>query len=583
MYRKSAGNWIILAAAAMLLSLGFVAADTPFYDEYPYPRDRFANPLGIDWRLSGTFGEPRANHFHAGTDVRTNGASGYRLYAIDDGHIARIKVSPYGYGKALYIDHAGGYTSVYGHMSAFSDAVDALIRARQYAEESFEQDIYLDAGFLNVKKGEVIGLSGNSGGSAGPHLHFEIRETATQRPLNPLFFGYAVEDTRSPQLMGVKLTGFHGSFYHVAGKKEAYYAAGALPDTIEFPAGRLALGVHSLDQQSLSYYRNGVFRVELTVDGAAVFKASMAKLDFSTARYVHAFRDYDEYRSHDRTVYNCYRLPGNELDVYEQLVNDGFIDLRPGAVHNIRIDVWDFHRNRSTATFIVRGTEPIAADEPDSKENSKGREEVIPYDVNYQFENADFRISIPAGTFYDDVPLVYERRLTRDPSVHSAVHQLQDMLIPMHKYAVVQVGAPSVPGNSRSKAVMMHRDLKGAEQSLTTFWKNGMVSARAREVGQFYVKIDSVAPEIRLVNYNSKYRTFRGSQIRVHIDDDMAGVHSYNGYIDGQWVVFDYDAKRNLLIYDFDEHCPPGEHNLEMVVTDGAANKTVKAVAFFAP
>jgi hypothetical protein len=575
-------NGFYLAILLLIAVLHHGEVQAQFYDEYPYPRDTYINPLGIEWKLSGTFGEPRGNHFHAGNDIRTNGAVGYKLYAIADGYVSRIKVSPYGYGKALYIAHDDGFTSVYAHLSKFSNVLDSLVRSYQFASESFVQDIYLDQGEVTVKQGELIGLSGNSGGSAGPHLHFEIRETGTQKPLNPLFFGYEVKDTRPPQIMGAKFTSVQSGYYNaLGGNSEMYIPIDKLPDTLSVPAGRIAVGIHTLDQQDLSINRNGVFRVEMNVDGKQYFRATMDRLDFSHGRYVNAFRDFYE-RKQNKTVYNCYRLPGNRLDVYEVLENDGFIDLGAGQLRTLSIDVRDFHGNTSTVELVIRGE--TVRDKADADPDKTGEQLLlVRHEEHFNLRTDDFRIYIPAKTFYDDIPLIYSKRPIEQGGIHSDIHQLHDHLVPMHLAAVVQVAARDIPAALASRAVMVHKDLQGAEQSLTTFWKDGMVSARTREVGHFYVRLDTIAPELQLLNFSSRTNEFRGGQIRVKISDALSGIDSYNGFIDGRWVIFDYDAKRDLLTYDFDEYCPPGEHLLRLVVTDEVNNEVVKEIPFTVP
>ena len=557
----------------ILISLVHGSAHAQFYEEYPHPRDRYINPLGIDWKLSGTFGEPRGNHFHAGADVKTNGATGYKLYAIADGYVARIKVSPWGYGNALYIDHEDGYTSVYAHMSVFNDQIDSLVKQRQYAERAFSQDIYLDAGAVRVKQGDLIGLSGNSGGSGGPHLHFEIRETASQRPLNPLFFGYEVLDTKGPRFLGLKWTTIEGGYFNHVQNRSAYIPAASLKDTVEVSAGKIGIGVHSFDNHDESNNSNGVFRIEMYVNGEKRVKWSMDKLRFDMGRYVNAFRDFYEGKK-NRTVYNCFRLPGNELDLYEELVDDGYIFLEDGETALVTLKLLDFHGNATERTVVLRAK---AEETPESV----GPERiVVRHNENFSLVKDGFRAYFPERTFYDQVPLLYQRSESDDKTLVSDVHQVHDVLIPMHKYAVVQVAPKGLPSTLKSKAVMVHKDLRGVEQTYTTFWKDDMISAKANEVGYFYARVDTVKPNVQWLNYSVSSETFRGDQIRVKISDELSGVADYNGYLNGDWVLFEYDAKRNLITYDFDEHCPPGKHNLKVVVTDKSNNTTIKELSF---
>lgn len=548
------------------------------YPEYPYPQEVFGNPLGLDWKLSGTFGEPRGNHFHAGTDIKTNGAVGYKLYAVQDGYVARIKVSPYGYGNALYIAHPNGYTSVYGHMSSFNSLIDSIVRHHQYASESFEQDIYLDADKVKVKKGDVIGLSGNSGGSAGPHLHFELRKSDVQHPINPLLFGYEVLDNKPPNISGIKVVSIPDgkSYYDVEGSRlellkgeNKYY----LKDTLLVDQGKIAIGVHSYDQQSLTTNKNGVFRVEMFVNDENTFKWTMDKTSFDQSRYVNAFRDFCEIKS-QRTIYNCFRLPGNYLDVYEHLVNDGFIQLRPNEVAKVNIKVYDYHQNKSEVELYIKLNDQLIEPKPDSTTT------FIAYNKNQNLKRDGFAAYFPQGTFYDDVNMFYEEQLNNSSIIYSNIHQLHNQFVPLHKSAVIQVTPIGLPQKYKDKVVLVHKDLKRVEQALTTFWKDDMVTARCKEVGWFYVKIDSLPPAINVLNYTTGTKTFRGDQIRLKISDNLSGIADYNGYIDGQWVVFEYDAKRNALTYNFDEFCPKGEHKLKVIVTDDVGNQATKEIEF---
>jgi len=493
--------------------------------------------------------------------------------------VARIKVSPWGYGKALYIAHPNGYTSVYGHMSAFKDRIDSLVSARQYSEHEFEQDIYLEYGTLEVKQGQVIGLSGNSGGSGGPHLHFEIRESASQKPLNPLFFGYDVVDTRKPDVIGVKLSSIGSGFYVQADvAQETYLPVEKLPDTIDCVEGKVAIGIHGFDKHDAGANKNGIFRVEMLVNDESHILWTMDKTSFDQGRYVNAFRDFSENKKR-RTIYNCYRLPGNALEVYEYLVDDGFVHLGAGEKVKIEIQASDFHKHVSIVSFYLKG---IKKDSSDESSDAAGLDNAfnVAYNESHSFIRPGFQLNIPAGTLYDNAQFFYQVKETDDPSIYSDMHQFHDAFVPIHKRFVAQVKPYSLPKGMESKVVLAHMDLRGVEQSLTTFWKDGMVSAKCREVGWFYVRTDTKPPHVRWLNLTEKTKTFRGEQIRVHLEDDLSGIKDYNGYIDGKWVVFDYDAKRNLLTYDFDQNCPPGEHSIRMVVIDKVNNETELKTSF---
>ena len=150
-----------------------------------YPQDYFQSPLEIPLILSGTFAELRSNHFHSGLDIKTQQQSGLKVMAAASGFVSRIKVSHFGYGKALYITHPNGYTTVYAHLQNFNPEIDAYIKHRQYKNESYEIELFPKAGELLVNNGDIVAYSGNTGGSGGPHLHFEIRNKQ-EHPMNPM-------------------------------------------------------------------------------------------------------------------------------------------------------------------------------------------------------------------------------------------------------------------------------------------------------------------------------------------------------------------------------------------------------------
>jgi len=166
------------------------------------PKDYFGKPLDIPLILSGSFGELRSNHFHSGLDIKTQQRTGLPVYAPADGYVSRIKVGHYGYGKALYIKHPNGYSTVYAHLERYAGKIQDYVKKQQYRKESYEIELFPKADLLPVYKGDLIGYSGNTGSSGGPHLHFEIRD-ASSRPMNPMLFGLDVPDTRRPLLNSV--------------------------------------------------------------------------------------------------------------------------------------------------------------------------------------------------------------------------------------------------------------------------------------------------------------------------------------------------------------------------------------------
>ena len=183
----------------LLFFLVLVCIHHTVFTQVSYPKDYFVKPLDIPLILSGTFGELRSNHFHSGLDIKTQQREGLNVYASAEGYVSRIKISHWGYGKALYITHPNGYTTVYGHLKKFSPTIEAYVKRHQYEKEKFQIQLFPKEDELKVTKKQVVALSGNSGGSGGPHLHYEIRD-ANARPTNPMLFGIEIKDTKAPQI-----------------------------------------------------------------------------------------------------------------------------------------------------------------------------------------------------------------------------------------------------------------------------------------------------------------------------------------------------------------------------------------------
>ena len=302
----------------------------------------YTSPLDFKLLLSGTFGELRSNHFHAGIDIKTEGVEGQNVRSIADGYISRIKVSTWGYGKVLYINHPKtGHTSVYAHLNSFNETISKLIKKEHYKRESFEIDMYLKKNKIIVKQGEIIGLSGNTGGSNGAHLHFEIRETSNSRPINPLQYKFKVTDNISPIIKKIKLyamdttliNGYNSNKIYDVKKENGKYV---LNENITV-SGNFALGVFTYDQANGSYNKNGVYNIKLYVDNEIYYNFQVDELDFNTTRFINAHIDYCEKIENQIKFHRCYKLPYNKLNNYNNLKNNGIIQFNDSTIHNIKI------------------------------------------------------------------------------------------------------------------------------------------------------------------------------------------------------------------------------------------------------
>ena len=315
----------------------------------------YTNPLNIDLILSGTFGELRSNHFHAGIDLKTKGVEGLNVYSIADGYISRVKVSSFGYGKVIYIAHYDGNTSVYAHLKEFSQKIDSIVKIEQYKIKKFEIDYYLQKDAIKIKQKEIIGKSGNSGSSAGAHLHFEIRDSKTQKPINPLYFNFNIKDDIKPEIKKLKVYNLNNTNKHqtfdVIKKENNYF----VDDTLH-TNGDFGIGISTYDKSNYAYNKNGVYSIKLYVDEKLTFHFIADTLDFITTRFINAHIDYKEKIQNKIKYHRLFKLPFNKLKNYKTNINNGIISLADTNIHNLKIHVEDYNQNLSEIKLKVKNS-----------------------------------------------------------------------------------------------------------------------------------------------------------------------------------------------------------------------------------
>ncbi|WP_457653923.1 M23 family metallopeptidase [Rhodocaloribacter sp.] len=572
---------------ALVLLLAFGGHDDPF------PKDVFRSPLDVPLTLAGNFAEMRSNHFHAGLDLKTGNRIGLPVHAAADGWVSRIKVSPTGYGLALYVDHPGGYTTVYGHLSRFADTLATYVKRLQYRERSFAVDTHPPKGRFPVKQGEVIAFTGNTGSSGGPHLHFEIRDAATEEPLNPLLFGLPVKDTLPPKIFRLKVyAAKDGSFARIerrGGRPPLLVRPGApatlrvtrvngtyrLRDVRSIRAhGRIGFGIQTHDYHDGSNNRLGVFRIRLEADDETLFRSEIDRFSFAQTRYINAHVDYAEHERSRRWIQRSFLLPGNRLPFY-RTENRGFLNVSEGERHRLTYTVEDAAGNRARLAFDVEG----AAARPVKVDDASAYAAVIPRARAAVFEREGLRVSFPAYALYEDLELRY-RVLPPEEGAYSNLHAVHDAFTPVHKSLTLDVRADALPKDLRHRALIARVDPDGDVSSVGGSYRNGFIEARVRSFGTFFVTVDTLAPEIRPLNIRAG-KSMRGLPgIRLRIKDDLAGIASYVGYIDGEWALFAYDAKTGTLVHTFDGRVGAGPHTLSMIVTDRVGNVARYEAAF---
>ena len=542
---------------------------------------QYANPLDIPMYLSATFAEIRPNHIHAGLDIKTQGVEGKKVYAVADGYVSRIGVSPYGYGNVLYITHYDGYTSVYAHLQRFSGKIAKYVKSYQYNHKSFSAQIYPDRDRFPIKQGDLIGYAGNSGGSGGPHLHFEIRHTASERPVNPLYFGYKIEDKTKPLIQGVAVyplgdeSTLEGDikplYLDVEGSNGRY----KLKERNYVHAnGEISFGICTYDLVGTQTNKDGPYLYELYLDDELAFQMECDSFSYSEPRYVNSLLDYRHYKQKKSSYVRTEVDPFNKLQMISK--RNGTIHVEEGDTVNVRFEIADYAGNMSKISFDLVGTEAVDVERPQRRRS----EYFVAADgtMNADITIDDFSVSMERGTLFRDEWIQTGQRDLK--GCCSRVYQFGTEELTTFKNFTVRI-RPNEDYTNHSKMFIAYIDGKGKVSSLGGKMKNGCMEVQTRNLGEFAIKIDSIAPKVSATNFKDGQSVKALSSLRFKITDDMTGIETYDIYLDNVWVLGQYDAKNALLYYEIDDKIKAGTNNVKVVVTDGVGNKktlTMKVV-----
>lgn len=537
----------------------------------------FSSPLDIPLYLSGSFAELRRNHFHAGLDIKTQGVEGKNVLAAAEGYVSRIRISPFGYGKAVYINHPNGYTTVYAHLKKLSDRLEDVVLAAQREQENFEVDIEIPAMAIPVERGERIAWSGNTGSSGGPHLHFEIRITESQLPLNPLLFGFPVVDNIKPTIRGLRVYPMNDSSF-VSNRPEdrSYVVSGTNGnysiknnETVRVH-GEIAFGIHTYDLLNGHPNKCGVYNIKLFKNDELVFESQLDSLNFNTSRHINTYKDYQLFHERGWHYHRSYRAPNNQLQVYRTVTSDGVMAFETGSVTDLRYEIRDFHGNLSTLGFKVSA---LGAPEtiPDEVKNPPSA--IFKYDEDNLFVADDVVLIVPPFRLYEDLEFTHSVSSDTLWGCLTPVHHIHHEYVPVDKWYTLRIRVNNVPPELEDKLLVARLTGKNRLSYRDGRFKDGWISTRLREFGSFTVRADTTPPVIRPINVSDRKSMKSASSIDFNISDNLSGVKHFEGRIDGEWILMEYEPKKSHLFYQIPRGTiAPGEREFLLRVTDNRNN-----------
>lgn len=541
-----------------------------------YPKDYFRSPLDIPVQLSGNFGELRPNHFHAGFDFKTMQREGLNVYAVADGYISRIKISTFGNGKTIYIDHPNGYTSVYGHLQRASDSIETFIKNTHYKEQSFEIEMFYKPNEIPIKKGQLIAFSGNTGASEGPHLHFEFRDTKTEKIINPMLFGFQkfLRDTTKPIVSGVYVypldlkTSVNQSkrplLLNMTLQKDGTY----LSDKV-IANGKIGFGIIANDFDDVSFNKNGVYKVQSYLNGTPNFGYQFDTYSFDDMRYVNALIDYSKYKKTAQRVQKLFMKKPYALNFIGADATYGVTEVVPNLSSVCRIEVSDFYNNQTVVSIPIEYDLLSTIIEPESKTSSY----FIKSSKDNNFAKANMSVFFPANTFYDDFDMNFD--------VKNNVLYLHEDTVPAHTNFTITI-ADSLFTEAQREKIFIGRIEDNKINYNTTYRKANVFTARSKTLGQYKLVLDTIAPKISISKPIAGKWLTGVKNIQLTISDSLSGIKSYNGFLNGKWILFEYDNKTKKITHNFtDGIVAEGANDLKVVVIDNAGNSTTFETHFF--
>lgn len=555
----------------VLIFFSGTAAFAQTFPEKNYPQNYFQWPVGAAIGLAANFGELRPNHWHMGLDCRTDQTENRSIYAAAEGYIAKVKIEPYGFGRCIYINHPNGLTTLYAHLNAFEPDLEKYITQQQYNLEKWKIFIDIPAGLFSVKKGDYIAASGNTGGSQGPHLHFEIRDTKSDKCLNPLLFGFPLQDNISPDILRLAVYDRTISTYSQTPKIYPLRKINGVYQPaigrIIAPSDKVSFAITAYDRYTGSTNQNGIYAAAVFDNGTRISSFELDSISYDETRFMNAHVDHPLRARGGSWVQHISPLPGYNNGIYKTDDSKGIVSLND-AEHSIKIIVADANGNNSFLNFTMAPSVNNIA-----RTETTGPQKFIPRYVNIYDDNF-VKFWLPEIALYDTVNFAVKEIPSADGK---NIYQLHNATIPVHPYFKVNIrDNPSIADTGK---VVIKRFYGSKTDFKKAAYKNGFYSASFREFGNFQLVIDNTPPSVVPVGFRDGMNTAGLRRILFAVKDNTEEIDNFTALLDGKWLRFSNDKARNF-IYVFDEYCPPGRHELLITVTDQVGNKTERKYNF---
>lgn len=580
--------YALILVCIAFLSMGEMTSNYPPYlGEIinKYPKGDFISPVNRELKLAGTFGELRTNHFHAGLDIKSSRqVSGDPVYAAADGYVSRIKIDEFGYGNAIFIDHVNGYTTLYAHLDRFSYEIENYVKEQQYLQKSFEVDLYPGPFAIPVSQMEHIGYMGNTGSSFGAHLHFEIRRTSDQSPVNPLLFGFEISDHVAPviqQLIIYELNEdgqvLNSRIMQPKFNSDSIYYQ--FDQAIELPADKVAFGIRTYDMQDEVPNQNGIYSIQCKAENEPTFSFALNEFPYEQGRYLNAHIDYKEKINENLFFHRCYALEGNKLPIYTIGNDQGRYQISSELPRHFSISVADFNGNSSTLNFEVRRSQTMVPREPSPLQyQALG----VPDDVTIITQQG-IQVVWPEGSFYEKTPLSIITSPMNKGKCYSPYFEFSPVDEPVHTFYDVYIDGLSVPPELQNYAFIARCEPNGSIINCGGQWIGNNLTTSVKEMGTYTIMIDTLPPKISPLHFAPNMKGWQKMDFRISDNvriRDKGRQLLYSAYVDGNWILMSLDGKTGILTHRFDGRIPEGDHQLVIKLVDDRGNESVLEKSF---